>query len=74
MASKSKAKGNRFEKECVDIAESHGFNAKRAWGSDGRSLGQDPEVDILIDYLLNKDQKREMKVQCKVRNKIAQYL
>ena len=45
MASKSKAKGNRFERECVDIAESHGFNAKRAWGSDGRSIGMSPEVD-----------------------------
>ena len=49
MASKSKAKGNRFEKECVDIAESHGFAAKRAWGSDGRSLGLSPEVDIVVN-------------------------
>ena len=74
MASKSKAKGNRFEKECVDIAEQHGFAAKRAWGSDGRSLGMSPEVDIIVDYLLNEDTSRTMKVQCKVRKSIASYL
>ena len=74
MPSKSKAKGNRFEKVCVDIAESMGFKAKRAWGSDGRSLGHDPEVDVLVNYLLSENQEREMKVQCKVRKNIAQYL
>ena len=74
MASKSKAKGNRFEKECVEIAEQHGFQAKRAWGSDGRSIGKDAEVDVVINYLLSSEMEREMDVQCKVRNKIAQYL
>ena len=74
MSSKSKAKGNRFEKECVEIAEQHGFQAKRAWGSDGRSIGKDSEVDVVISYLLSSDMEREMDVQCKVRNKIAQYL
>tara|TARA_R100000458_G_C8176753_1_gene175238 strand:- start:244 stop:582 length:339 start_codon:yes stop_codon:yes gene_type:complete len=74
MASKSKAKGNRFERECVDIAEQHGFNAKRAWGSDGRSIGMSPEVDIVINYLLDEKTSREMKVQCKVRKSIASYL
>ena len=74
MASKSKAKGNRFERECVDIAEQHGFNAKRAWGSDVRSIGMSPEVDIIVDYLLNEDTSRTMKVQCKVRKSIASYL
>ena len=74
MASKSKAKGNRFERECVDIAELHGFNAKRAWGSDGRSIGLHQEVDLVIDYLLNENVSRDMKVQCKVRKSIASYL
>ena len=74
MASKSKAKGNRVERECVDIAESHGFNAKRSWGSDGRSIGMSPEVDIVINYLLDESTSREMKVQCKVRKSIASYL
>ena len=74
MANKSKAKGNRFERECVDIAEQHGFKAKRAWGTDGRSIGMHQEVDVVIDYLLNTEISRDMKVQCKVRNKIASYL
>mgnify|MGYP003643691803 FL=1 len=74
MANKSKAKGNRFERECVDIAEQHGFKEKRAWGSDGRSIGMHQEVDVVIDYLLNTEISRDMKVQCKVRNKIASYL
>ena len=69
MASKSKAKGNRFEKECCSIAEEFGFNAKRAWGSDGRSIGKSPEVDIVIGYKV-----QDFDIQCKVRNKIAQYI
>ena len=74
MANKEKAKGNRFEKECVKVAQDYGFSATRAWGSDGRSLGKDSEVDIVIDYLLSPEISQEMKVQCKVRKNIAQYL
>tara|TARA_R100001591_G_scaffold17023_1_gene23367 strand:+ start:211 stop:552 length:342 start_codon:yes stop_codon:yes gene_type:complete len=74
MANKEKAKGNRFEKECVKVAEDYGFSATRAWGSDGRSLGQDSEVDIVIEYLLSPEISEQMKVQCKVRKNIAQYL
>jgi len=65
VPSKSKAKGNRFERECVNIAKQHGLKAKRAWGSDGRSLGLHPEVDITIE---------EYTVQCKVRKRIAEWL
>ena len=39
MSSKSKQKGNRFERECVDTAKDKGIKSIRAWGSDGRSLG-----------------------------------
>jgi len=62
MPSPSKQKGNRFERECVKKALSKGLDSKRAWGSDGRSLGLDKEVDILID---------KFTVQCKVRKRIA---
>ena len=65
MPSKSKAKGNRFERECVNIANQHGLKAKRAWGSDGRSLGLHPEVDMIIENYT---------VQCKVRKRIAEWL
>lgn len=65
MPSKSKAKGNRYERECVNKALEHGLESKRAWGSDGRSLGLHPEVDLTIE---------EYTVQCKVRKRIAEWL
>ena len=39
MSSKSKQKGNRFERECVEVAKDKDVRAIRAWGSAGRSLG-----------------------------------
>ena len=45
---KSKQKGNRFERECVKIAETHGFSAQRAYGSNGRALGESETVDFVI--------------------------
>jgi|TARA_R110002124_G_scaffold246277_3_gene411384 Holliday junction resolvase len=65
MPSKSKAKGNRFERECVNAALEHGLESKRAWGSDGRSLGLHAEVDMVIE---------EFTVQCKVRKRIAKWI
>ena len=65
MASPSKAKGNRFERLCVNIAKSLGFTAKRAWGSDGRSLGEHSEVDVIIGGY---------KAQCKTRKRIAKWI
>ena len=43
-----KQKGNRIERECVNMAKDFGFESKRAWGSDGRSLGWHEEVDMTI--------------------------
>ena len=65
MPSKSKAKGNRFERLCVKVATSFGLYAQRAWGSDGRSMGEHQEVDIKIE---------QYKVQCKTRKRIAEWL
>ena len=45
----AKQKGNRVERECVNLAKEFGFNSRRAWGSDGRSLGWHEEVDMTID-------------------------
>ena len=56
MSSKSKQKGNRFERECVAIAQKKELKSARAWGSDGRSLGLSSEVDLVID---------KYKAQCK---------
>ena len=65
MPSKSKAKGNRFERLCVDIAKKSNIKAIRAWGSDGRSLGEDSEVDVMLG---------KYKAQCKSRKRIAKWL
>ena len=65
MSSKSKQKGNRFERECVEVAKDKDVKAIRAWGSDRRSLGLTSEVDILID---------KYKAQCKVRKRVAKWL
>ena len=67
MASPSKAKGNRFEREIVNTVLSSGFKTcKRAWGSNGASLGMHEEVDVLIG--------KDFKIQAKCRKKIASFL
>ena len=66
MPSKSKAKGNRFEREIVNILEDQGIKAKRAWGSNGQAIGCHEEVDVLMG--------EDFKIQAKVRKKIASFL
>ena len=67
MPSPSKAKGNRFEREIVNTVLSSGFNTcKRAWGSNGASLGMHEEVDVLVGS--------SFKIQAKCRKKIASFL
>ncbi len=65
MPNKSKQKGNRFEREVVRICKEKGIRSKRAWGSNGMSLGMHEEVDLTIN---------DYKIQAKVRNKIAKFL
>jgi hypothetical protein len=75
-----KQKGNRIERECVNLAKEFGFKSKRAWGSDGRSMGWHEEVDVTIDMrgtLMDKmfDQEQTVfKFQVKGRKAIADYL
>jgi len=45
----NKRRGKGFEREIVKIAQSMGFKAKRAWGSDGKALGMDSLVDVVIE-------------------------
>ena len=66
-----KQKGNRIERECVNLAKGYGFKSKRAWGSDGRSLGWHEEVDVTID--IGKPTGL-YKFQVKGRKAIADYL
>lgn len=66
MPSKSKAKGNRFERDIVNLVQELGIPAKRAWGSNGAAIGQHEEVDVLMD--------EDFKIQAKCRKKLADFL
>lgn len=72
MASKSKVKGNRFEREIVQIFNDHDIKAIRAWGSDGRSLGLAEDVDILIREFTK--EVKDYKIQAKRRAALPRYL
>lgn len=63
-AKKSIRKGKSFEYECVQVAKkAFDLEAKRAWGSDGRSIGHVKEVDLVV---------QGVRIQAKRRAKIAQ--
>ena len=65
MASPSKAKGNRFERLVVNMASEAGLTSKRAYASNGMSLGLEEDVDCLVGGY---------KVQCKTRARIAKWI
>jgi hypothetical protein len=70
MAHPSKRKGDRFEREVVDAASAlEGVYAERAWMSDGRSLGEASDVDVIVAGPAG-----SWKLQCKRRKSIAKYL
>ena len=48
------------------MAEAAGLEAKRAWGSDGRSLGLTQDVDVLING--------ELKIQCKMKKQFPKWI
>jgi Holliday junction resolvase len=70
MPHSSKRKGNRYEREVVADAEAAGLDAERAYASDGRSLGEAEECDVLI----RRRDAGPVRVQAKRRKTIAQYL
>ena len=49
MPSRSKQKGNRFEREVVNRAKELHIGAERAYASNGLSLGHTEEVDVVVD-------------------------
>lgn len=65
MTHSSKIKGNTYERELVNSAKESGLESKRAYASDGRSLGYHEEVDLLVDG---------KRIQAKRRKSIARYL
>ena len=66
MTHPSKVKGNTFEREVVRLFESYDVECKRAWGSNGQSLGLHEEVDCLAEG--------DLRIQAKRRKKIAKWL
>ncbi len=65
MVSKSKQKGNGFERELVQQFLGHKWEAKRAWGSNGAALGEHESVDLIAGGL---------KLQAKRRKKLPDWL
>tara|TARA_R100000808_G_C2139329_1_gene147272 strand:- start:1069 stop:1401 length:333 start_codon:yes stop_codon:yes gene_type:complete len=65
MAHPNKIRGNNLEREIVNKAKDKGLSAKRAYASDGRSLGKSEVVDVIVEGYT---------VQAKRRKKIAQWL
>ena len=66
MTSPARAKGFGYERELVDKLEALGLRARRAWGSNGASLGKDEEVDIVVNG--------DLDLQAKRRKSLAKYL
>jgi len=65
MPNASKRKGNAYERELVNQAIASGLDAKRAWGSNGESIGEHAEVDLVVEGF---------KIQAKRRAKLPSYL
>ena len=47
----NKARGFNFEREIVNRAKAEGLEAVRAWGSNGRSIGEAETVDCKVSGL-----------------------
>lgn len=65
MTHPSKQKGNRFEREVVALAQEYGLFAKRAYASNGESLGKSETIDVIVG---------ELDGGCKRRASLAKYL
>jgi Holliday junction resolvase len=65
MTHPSKIKGNNYERELVAQARDKGLESERAYASNGRSLGESEEVDLIISGC---------RVQAKRRKALPAYL
>lgn len=65
MTHRNKVRGNNLEREIVNAAKDIGLSAKRAYASDGRSLGKSEVVDVIVENTC---------IQAKRRKKVAQWL
>lgn len=51
MSNRNRDRGFELERETVTLAKQYNLEAQRARGSDGRSLGRQENVDLIIDDL-----------------------
>lgn len=61
----NKRRGFAYEAELVKEAEAVGLEAKRAWGSNGESLGEAADVDLVVSG---------KRIQAKRRKSLAAFL
>jgi Holliday junction resolvase len=69
MPHPSKAKGNTAEREIVHLAKARGYDAVRAYASNGTSLGYTDDVDLVIHHPA-----AILPIQSKRRKALPQYL
>lgn len=70
MTHPSKRKGNGFEREVVTILRAFGWEAERAWGSNGASIGEAQDVDVKA----TPKHGPTLRVQCKRRATVSKDL
>ena len=69
MSSPSKAKGSRLERAIVKAFTDAGHDCKRAWGSNGRSIGMPDDVDNVATV-----NGVQLRIQAKARKKVADFM
>lgn len=60
MTHPSKRKGNNYERELVNFALESGLRSKRAYASNGKSLGLHAEVDLIVEDFLIQAKRRKI--------------
>lgn len=58
MGKRERRKGLRYEHELIRQLHAAGIDARRMWGSDGRSAGLSREVDLLVEGLTAQARRR----------------
>jgi len=69
VSSPSKAKGNRLERAIVKAFTDAGHDCKRAWGSNGRSIGMPEDVDNVATV-----NGVQLRIQAKARKRVADFM
>jgi Holliday junction resolvase len=69
MPSRSKQKGNGYEREIIAELAKVGIDSKRAWGSNGAAIGESEGVDVVFEI-----DDMKWRVQAKRRAKLAEYM